>query len=678
MIGIKKAYSFILLIHLLLGGGAYAQDTLDIKSLKASQCKRFGNAAMKQGDYYAASEYFLQCSKLKPGNAKVSYSLAECFRKARDYRQAEEWYEKTTKLNPDNSKAWYYYGLMLKMNGHCEKAKEQFLKFKKKAGSDKSVADLKKQVKFDIAGCDSVVPLTKMIANTAIVRLDSSINKVHVEHSPLMLDTNTMLYASVRTNKKVFTVTSQTDTSVGVYKKFYTAHKQNGKWVYNGEFDPLFNKEGVNSSNGSFSPDGNRFYFTRCKVNWKGKMICAIYVSAKQADGSWSEPEALNTKINNPKYTSTQPAVSIESVKQNEVIYFVSDRPGGRGGLDIWYVIYDLKKKAYGEPKNAGSKINTVGDDITPFYDQENRTLYFSSNGWPGLGGLDVFKASGEMKRFLQPENIGAPINSENDDLYFSEGKSREDGFFVSNRKGGASVKNNPTCCDDIYAYKLLQYVKINMAGTVTDEKGVPVASTKVSLFATGSEGEPVFIKSVNTDEKGNYSLSVPAGKDYKLVFEKEKYLNSTHGFSTRDIIRSQDLAHNTSIKEITDKAYVLTDVHYATDKHDLLEPSRKAIDTTLLVFLLDNPDVIIEISSHTDNQASDSYNIKLSQRRADGVVKYLIEKGIAPERLKPVGYGEGKPRADNNTSEGRAENRRTEFKILGKLPPKEKEYEKD
>jgi len=653
-----------------------AQDTVDIKTLKASQLKRFGKAAMQQGDYYAASEYYGQCAKLKPGSSKVSFALAESYRNARDYAQAQEWYDKTTKLDPDNSLALYYLGLMLKMNGHCDKAKEQFLKFKKKAGSDKSGATLKKQVKFDIAGCDSVIPMTKMVSGTSVTHLDTSINKVHVEHSPLFLDTNTMLYSSVRTNKKVFTITSQTDTVVGIYKKFYTAKKQNGKWVYNSEFDNLFNKEGVNNTNGTFSPDGKRFYFTRCKANWKNKMICAIYVSHKEDNGTWSEPEALNEKINNPKYTSTQPAVSVESVKHNVVIYFVSDRPGGRGGLDIWFVVYDFKKKTYGEPKNAGSKINTSGDEITPYYDQDNRTMYFSSTGWAGMGGLDVFKSSGEMKRFLQSENVGAPINSSNDDLYFVEGKNKEDGFFVSNRKGGVTVKNNPTCCDDIYSFKHLEYVKINMAGTVTDEKGNPVAHTKVSLFATHPDGEPVFIKSVDTDEKGNYSMSVPAGKDYKLMFEKEKYLNSAHNFSTKEILKSQDLAHNPAMKEISDKPYVLTDVHYATDKHDLLEPSQKAIDTTLLVFLVENPDVIIEISSHTDNQASDSYNIKLSQRRADGVVKYLISKGIAPDRLKPVGYGEGKPRADNNTAEGRAENRRTEFKILGKIPKKEKEYE--
>jgi outer membrane protein OmpA-like peptidoglycan-associated protein len=661
---------------LLLGCIALAQDTIDIKTLSAGQAKRFGLNAMKQGDYSSATEYFQQFMKLRPNNAKIAYKLGESYRQVRDYAAAQEWYEKSHKMNPDDALSAYYFALMLKMNGNCEKAKEQFMKFRKIGGGGKEISNLKKQSKNEIAGCDSMAAFIKYSSKINVTHLDSSINKVHVEHSPVMIDTSTLLYSSIRTDKKVYTVISQTDTTVGAYKKFYTAKKKDNKWIYNGEYDPLFNKEGFNSGNGAFSVDGKRFYFTRCKKNWKNQMICAIYVSNKDESGSWSEPVALDKNINNPKYTSTQPAVSVESVKQNEVVYFVSDRPGGKGGLDIWFFVYDFRKKTYGEPKNAGSKINTPADEITPYYDQDSRTLYFSSNGWAGLGGLDIFKSNGEMKKFTSPENVGAPINSSSDDLYFTQGKNKEDGFFVSNRKGGAAIKKNPTCCDDIYSFKRLEYLRVNMKGTVADEKGNPVPGMKVSLYSKTGDGEAVFIKSVETDQHGNYDMGVEAGNNYKLVFEKEKYLNAAHDFNTKTLTESQTLSHNATVKEISDKAYVLSDVHYATDRYELLEASKKAIDTTLLVFLNENPDVMIEISSHTDDQASDAYNNNLSQKRADGVVKYLISKGIAPERLKAHGYGESKPVADNKTEEGRAMNRRTEFKVLGKLPKKEKEYD--
>jgi OOP family OmpA-OmpF porin len=671
--GTKKQYFIAVLLLSMFAFSLRAQDTVDIKKLKPQELKRLGNGAVKQGDYTTSIDYYAQFMKLKPSKGKVAFKLAESYRNTRDYVNAQEWYDKAYKLNPDNAMAGYYYALMLKMNGNCDKAKVEFAKFKKQGGVS---VDLKKQIKNEIAGCDSFITYTKSVAKISVTHLDSTINKIHVEHSPLMLDSNTLLYSSVRTDKKVYSLTTKTDTVVGAYKKFYVAKKQDGKWTYNGEYDAVFNKEGFNSGNGTMSQDGKRFYFTRCKMNTRNKMICGIFVSTKDDKGEWSEPVSVNESVNNPKYTATQPTTSVESVKQNEVIYFVSDRPGGKGGLDIWYFVYDFKKKTYGEPKNAGGKVNSTADEMTPYYDQDNRMMYFSSNGWAGLGGLDVFKIVGEMKRFAAPENIGAPVNSSSDDLYYVDGKDKADGFFVSNRKGGTAPKKNPTCCDDIYAITRLEYLHLNVKGTALDEKGNPLMNTKVSLFSKTGDAEPIFIKSVEADAKGNYNFGVQAGNDYHLVFEKEKFLNTTHDFTTKTTTESKDFNHNATLKEVTEKAYVLTNVHYANDRYELLEPSKRDIDTTLLLFLNENPDIIVEVSSHTDNNASDSYNNTLSQKRAEGVVKYLISKGIQPERLQNHGYGETKPVGDNNTDEGRAMNRRTEFKVLGKLEKKEKEYD--
>ena len=677
MIDIKRIY-IISFLFMLFGVYLHAQDTLEIQNLKAGQCKRLGNAAAKQGDYYSAAEYFTRYMKLKPDNAKVAYSLAEAHRINRDYISAQDWYDKAYKLSgQSNTMALYYFGLMLKTNGNCDKAKEQFAKFKKQAGKSPEAASLKKQLKAEITGCDSAIAFTKQVNKVSVTHLDTSINKIHVEHSPVMLDTNTLLYSSVRVNKKVYTVQSKEDTAVGAYKKFYTAKKENGKWTFSGEYDNAINKQGFNNTNAAFSADGKRLYFTRCKRNFKNKMICGIYLTSKQEDGSWSEPAALDKTINNPKYTSTQPTASIESVKQNEVVYFVSDRPGGKGGLDVWFIIYDFKKKTYSEPKNAGSKVNTTGDEITPYYDNDTRTLFFSSNGLPGLGGLDIYKTNGEMKRFADPENIGAPINSTTDDIYYVEGKDKTGGFFVSNRKGGVAPKKAETCCDDIYSFTKLQIVKLSTEGVVTDEKGNPVKDAKVSLYIKSPWGDKVFVKSTETTAQGTYDLNIEPGHDYQLVIEKEKYLNGTSDVVTKDITSSQIIKQKPVIlKELAiDKPIVLSSITYPTDKYDLTDNAKKALDTTLVAFMKTNPDVIIEISSHTDNKASHSYNATLSQKRSESVVKYLTEKGIEPERLKALGYAETKPVGDNSTEEGRSSNRRTEFKILGKVAPKEKEY---
>ena len=676
MIDIKRIYFFTFLF-VVFGFYTQAQDTIQIHDLKASDCKHFGNNAVTQGDYYAATEYFGQFMKLKPDNAKIAYKLAEAYRMTRDYVSAQDWYEKAYRFsNQSNHMALYYDALMLKMNGNCDKAKEQFAKFKKE-GKGPEASQYKKQMKAEITGCDSAISFSKQLHKVSITHLDTSINKIHVEHSPVMLDTNTLLYSSVRVNKKVYTVQSAEDTAVGAYKKFYTAKKQNGKWAFNGEYEGAINKEGFNNTNAAFSADGKRLYFTRCKRNYKNRMICALYLTSKQDDGSWNEPEPLDKTINNPKFTSTMPTTSIESVKQNEVIYFVSDRPGGKGGLDIWFIIYDFKKKTYSEPKNASSKINTTGDEITPYYDNDTRTLFFSSNGWAGLGGLDVFKANGEMKRFTDPENIGAPINSNTDDIYYVEGKNKAEGFFVSNRKGGVAPKKSETCCDDIYAFNKLSVVKLSTEGVVTDEKGNPVKGAKVSLYVKSPLGDNVFIKSTETTTQGTYDMNIEPGYDYQLVVEKENYLNGTKELITKDITSSQRLKQNPVVlKELVlEKPIVLSSITYPTDKHELTEGSKKALDTTLVVFLKTNPDVIIEISSHTDNKASHSYNANLSKKRSESVIKYLEEKGIAPERLQAQGYAETKPVGDNSTEDGRAANRRTEFKIIGKLAPQEKEY---
>lgn len=661
-----------------------AQDTINVKQYTPRECKSFGKNAMQQGDFYAASKYFEQYLKLRPNNYKVAYKLAESYRLNRDYMNAQKWYQEAfDKSKAKKTIALYYYALMLKMNGSCDKAKEQFNRFKKESSGDKSMLEFRKQMKNEIAGCDSAVKMENMLAKIAVTHLDTSINKIHVEHAPVLLDDNSLMYASLRTDKKVYTTISAEDTVVGGVRKFYTAKKEGDKWTYSGEYtEGPFNEEKINTTNGAFSPDGKRFYFTRCKPNWKNKMICAIYVSEKQDGGSWSEPVMLDKKVNNPKYTSTQPTVAIESVKHNEVIYFVSDRPKGRGGLDIWFTIYDAKKKSYTVPKNAGSKVNTSQDEVTPYFDMDHRTLFFSSNGWPGVGGLDVFKAVGELRKFTQPENIGLPINSSNDDLYYTEAKNKEDGFFVSNRKGGVALKNNPTCCDDIYSFKRLEYVKVNINGIVTAEtEGDKPGTTdaRVSLYLIDPhEKEPIFIRTVESSKDGKYDLNLEAGNDYKIVYEKDGYTNASYSYTTKEITTSQTLNHDAVLKKVPTKPFRLTNVHYETNKHDLLEPAKRDIDTTLLAFMIDNPEYIVEVSSHTDNVASDSYNIALSQRRADGVIRYLISKGIPAERLIAKGYGETKPVAPNTTDEGRAENRRTEFVIVGKLPPKEKEYEHD
>jgi OOP family OmpA-OmpF porin len=209
----------------------------------------------------------------------------------------------------------------------------------------------------------------------------------------------------------------------------FTWQKKEGLDWNGGELLPgNINIPGIETGNGVLSRDGERFYFTRCERNWQGEMICAIYRSTKEGD-RWTKIEKLPPIINDPNYTATQPALGRTAKSDREIIFFVSNRPEGKGGFDIWYTVWDDEKDRYSRPRNLGSRINTVADEMTPFYNLTTRTLYFSSTGKPGIGGFDIFSAFGERRKWSRIKNIGYPINSSYDDLYFTVSKKGEDGF---------------------------------------------------------------------------------------------------------------------------------------------------------------------------------------------------------------------------------------------------------
>ncbi len=668
---------FFCSLLLLFSFSCHAQDSLS-RMHSARQLKNLGNSGMTLGDYGAASQYFEAYLKLKTKDYKIAFKLAESYRLNRDYAPALNWYEKAYTLSDKTFVLpLFYYALMLKMNGDCDKAKENFLLFKKQAASDDLSQKLKTQVKAEIAGCDSVQkkPVDPKI-KIAITHLDTSINKIHVEAAPIFLNDSNIVYAALRSNKKEYII--QNDTLSTPLRKLYTAKKVDGKWTFGGEYAGPPVKPGMNVGGGSFSQDGKHFYFTQCHPNWKNKMICSLY-SAEYNEGSWSEPVLLNKTINLPDYTAMQPTVSVNA-KGQETVYFVSDRPGGKGGYDIWYFTYNGKKKLFSAPRNAGGKINTSSDEMTPYYDQETGSLYFSSDGWPGMGGMDIFKAVGELKAFTLPENLSPAVNTTYDDLNFTISKDRESGMLVSNRKGGVSSKN-PTCCDDLYEYKRLEFVHLRIAGSIEgvgkdSSLSTPLKGATVSLYLTDplNPETSVFIKKVNMNQEGRFDFPVEPGNVYKVVAEGDNYLNEVSSISTVKMIASQTLKVSFHLKEIAKEGFQLKNIYYLSDKADLSPQAKAGLDTTLFVLLNENPELKIEIGSHTDDVGSDKYNLNLSQKRADGVVKYMISKGISSERLTAIGYGESMPKVPNKNPDGtpnpvnQEKNRRTEFKVIGKV----------
>lgn len=665
---IKLIVCFVFLALLVKSQG----DSSLVKDVKGKTLKRMGKSALKQNDPGTAIVFFEAYIKEFRSDAEAKALLGASYMEIRDYERAQAMFLNAYNTNKLKApEALYYHALMMKSNGQYDSARINFQRFKKEYKGEQK--KLKKLASREIVFCDSVAKIMGSESKIIIEHLDASINKVNTEGAPFNIDDDTFVFTSLRTDKQEYI--TEDDTARSIKRKIYVAKRVANKWKFAGEYGSNLNDAAYNTGNATFSPDRKRIYFTRCKLNLKEKMICAIYVSEKKGN-SWTEPVKLPKHINNPKYTSTMPAVTTDPAKGNDVIYFVSNRKEGKGGLDIWYTVYDKKQKTYRIPKNAGSKINTSQNEITPFFDNETRTLYYSSDGLGGLGGFDVFKAKGDGKKWTGSENIGRPINSGSDEIFYTISTNRGEGFFVSNRKGGNALKN-ATCCDDIYFYKHSEYIRLFVSGTIreaTDKRAI-IPDATIELFITDKKTKEKFlIKTINSDKAGNYKIAIEAGQDYVLVVKKNDFLGTSEELTTSGITHSKEIKKDLQLAKKPKESIRLPNILSEFNKSSIAESSKTAIDTTILRLMQLNPELIIEIQSHTDNLGSDQYNLKLSQKRAESVVNYLISKGINPKRLIAKGYGESMPIAPNENPDGsdnpngRSMNRRTDFKIIGTL----------
>ncbi len=666
----------LIVFFLLLGSFGHAQvDTTLLRTAEAKTLKRMGRSAMNQDDPSSAIALLEAYIKHDSSDAKSTALLAKAYMQIRDYERAKVMFLRAYNISSSQvPEALYYHAMMQKSHGEYDSAKVSFERFNKEYKGPQKI--LKRQARKEIVFCDSIGPLLNAGANVNVTRLDTSINKLNAEGSPLSLDSTTILFTSLRTDATQYVV--EEDYSAIPKKQLYVAKKTGGEWKYAGRYEQL-NTDDFNTANPALSVDNMRMYFTRCKRNLSGKMLCAIYVSEK-FDGKWSVPVKLPKEINHPRYTSTMPAVTNDPVKGNDVIYYVTDNPRGKGGMDIWYTVYDKKKRIYKKPRNVGNKINTPQNEITPFFDNETRTLYFSSEGLGGLGGFDIYRSLGDGRRLTGAQNLGAPFNSGADDIYYTISGQRDEGFFVSNRKGGAALPNS-TCCDDLYSYKLPDFIHIDLKGTVFDmvETDLPVSNANVDIYVKDkTSGERFFVKSTTSDSLGNYKTRLQPDQDYFVVIKKKDFLGITDEVTTRGLTDKAEINRTAKIMKKPTGVIAIPDFNYDFGRADLNEAQKKILDNMLVEMLIANPEIIVEIQSHTDSKGNELFNLKLSQKRAENIINYAISKGIEPERLKAKGFGETSPLAPNENADGsdnpenRAMNRRTEFKIIGVVETEE------
>lgn len=596
--------------------------------------------------------------------------MADLYYQVNDFENALELYDYLKDELPDDPEVYFRYAMCHKRLGMLESAYiylERFPRLFKKENS--ALKEYMPKVEFEMKGCE-IGTDPSLDKEMDIYRLPDKINLPHNEAAPHYIESKGILtYSSVRTAQYTFD-----KPELIPYREILKAEFSNsiGDWEYSGKVNAL-DEAKTNYDNFFYSEALNKSFYTACSTKRK-KRVCKIY----QAEGiAFNELQGteLDLGVDYDFYSISQATVA--KFEDDYYLLFSADIDGGFGGKDIWMKSLGKDK----EVQNLGAKINTSGDEETPWYDDKRSQLFFSSNGHAGMGGMDIYKSNGTGTKWTEVENVGRPINSTHDDVYYShvyEEDSLVFGFFASTRPGGESL-NNPSCCSDIFEFRPRENNEILVEGEValTDlASGRPKGYTgnvDLGLYQVDSD-DLVFVKDIDADENGRFKTIVEKGKKYVVKSKKDGYLDNSISFEAGNNEKLQ-----LDLKELTKEPIVVKNIYYPFDEDYLTADSKTVIDTTIFKILSDNPSIIIELSSHTDWFGTDEYNEDLSQRRAESVVDYLISKGIKEERLKPKGYGEYRPLVPNSNPDGsdnpenRAKNRRTEFKIIGVLPQYDK-----
>jgi outer membrane protein OmpA-like peptidoglycan-associated protein/tetratricopeptide (TPR) repeat protein len=616
---------------------------------------------VKEGSYYNAAEYYQDVLNQKADKIKVMHELGVINQSLRDYVAAEKYYNLVEQKDPKKyPNDLYFLGQMQKMNGKYDDARKTLESYLKSdlGKNDKSYKAL---AKIAIEGCDSA---QAWIASPSKVRIDheDAINCITTDMSPKPLDGGRIIYGSMASD----TATVITGNKKDYYSKIFTARKQDKEWVEITKLPYPPNDEHTHVANAILSDDEKTMYFTKCDQKQIVTMKCKIYRCTKQG-ADWSNPEEIKA-LNSPDYTTTQPAFG-EDKDGKPILYFVSDR-SGKGGLDIFYAPM-LDDGKFGPIKNAGPEINTPGDDMTPFYDFKNKVLYFSTDGRPGLGGLDVYKIAGTPEGWDVPVNLGVPVNSQADDIYFALDKTGKKGFVVSNRIGTKTIRGE-TSGDDIWSISIKEDIVLRGIFVLrTDPDKKPIEGVDASLYHVETPNFE-FLNSVTTT-KDPFYFTLKRAQSYKINGNKDGYFPSVETVNVLEDEPKDTIDVIIPMDPIIRKPIKVENIYFAFDKSNVIDFYKDKMDSVISV-LMQNPGWKVEVQGHTDSKGSEKYNQVLSQKRADQAAGYMVSKGIKKNRITTKGMGKSMPLVPNEKDgqddpEGRARNRRVEFRLIPDKP---------
>lgn len=574
------------------------------------------DAQYSRGEYYDASNTYRKVyNKLtkreeRKLRGEVAFKMGECYRRLNMSGRAMAAYQNALRYEYGDSMAMFYLAQAQHAEGKYVQAIKSYEEFLAKKPGFRLAED-------GIRGCRTAQRLREN-PTRYIVRNAKLFNSRRADFCPQFLDGNyDQLYFTSSTEKATGTKKSEI-TGTKQCDVFFSRLDEAGNWQrpepVEGELNTEFD-EGVTS----FSPDGTTMYLARARREPNSGTSVEIYTS-QRTEAKWSAPVKYEITADTLSAYG-DPAVSADGT----YLYFSSDMPGGYGGKDIWRI--NLKERV-GTLENLGDVINTAGDERFP-YIRTDSVMYFSSDGHPGMGGLDIFRATKTPSGGWNVENMGVPINSAGDDFGITFGKG-ESGFFSSNR-------NDARGYDHIYSF-VKPDLKITISGYVLDKDEEPVPNAVIRIVGDDGSNQ----KAVGKDD-GTFQFNLQRGVKYVMMAGAKGYLNGKQEFESDTL--EQDAEYGVDfILAAMHKPQVVENIFYDFDKATLRPESKKALDE-MAQMLRDNPNVAIEMASHTDRKGSDKYNEGLSQRRAQSVVDYLVAAGVERERLQPHGYGESQPK---------------------------------
>ena len=597
-------------------------STMLLTGCGADQALKKGDKFYALGEYYDASTKYRKAYSQTPAKERVqrgriALKMAECYRRINYTQKAIAAYNNAIRYKQTDSLTQLRLGQQLMKNGNYKEAAKAFQTFIDSADIQQQAAN----IQLARTGLRSAqqAPEWKKLGSDYTVKRENLFNSRRADYSPMLAgdDSNQLFFTSTRNQAKGDELSGITGTKNADI--FYSQKDENGKWQRPEAIDTELNTD-FDEGACSFSPDARTMYLTQCKTDPDYPRYATI-VTSQRSDAAWSKAVELQlTRDTLSAYA--HPAVSPDG----QWLYFSSNMPGGMGGYDIWRV--RLTTSGVGGVENVGSPINSPGDELFPTF-RPNGDLYFSSDGHEGMGGLDIYIARQQGNGYTI-SHPGFPLNSQGDDFGMTFEGMKNQGFFSSNRGDGKGW-------DHIYSFynpEIIQTVK----GWVYEQDGYEL--TQAVVYMVGNDGTNLKL-SVKGD--GSFTQEIKAGVDYVLLGTCKGFLNHQEHIKVEPVKKSEEYVLQFPLASIT--APVLIDnIFYDFDKATLRPESAAALDQ-LVALLKENPNVTIELSAHTDYKGSSEYNKRLSQRRAESVVKYLAEHGIENDRLTPVGYGKEQPK---------------------------------